>query len=450
MIGNGTLNRGRWLTRSALGIALATGVVAAGTLAPTAAMAQKKKDKAPKMEFSKNFVAVAAPAQEAVNTLDANDTAAVASAKTAVDQAYGAIENDDDRYLAGSLAVSLGGKIKDPAMQRRGLKDMLASGKTDAESTARFNSLVGQLSYQAKDYAEAIQYMEAAKAAGYQDGNADALLAEAYLANGNTAKGLNILKTSLASQAAAGQPGPESWYRRGLSAAYQAGMVNEAGDFGMMLVKAHPTPKNVGVAATIVREAGKFGSQETLDLMRLMGRTNSYAEKRDYIEYIEAADPRRLPGEVISVIDAGVSSGMLNTSEVFVSDARSQAQGRLSADRAGLDAYASDAGKAGATESTISGAADALLSYGRAAEAEALYTTALTKPGVDRDRTLTRLGIAQYDQGKLAAAQETFAKVSGTRAPIARLWGAYTAAKASGVTASANAAPVSAAATTGS
>ncbi|MEZ5692277.1 MAG: hypothetical protein R3D99_00185 [Altererythrobacter sp.] len=429
MIGNGTSNRGRWLTRSALGIALAMGVVATGTLTPTPAVAAKK-NKAPKMSFSKAFVAVAGPAQTAIDGLDANDAAAVASAKGLLDQAFAAIEVEDDRFMAGTLAVSLGGKLNDPQMQRKGLKAMLASGKADPASVPRFNSIVGQLAYQAGDYGEAIQYIETAKTAGFADDSSDAILAEAYIANNQATKGLGILKASLAQKAASGEAAPEAWYRRGLAAAYKAGMVGEASDFGTMLVQGYPTSKNVGLAATIIREAGAFSSQETLDLMRLMGRTNSYNEERDYVEYIEAADPRRLPGEVLQVINAGIASGKLNSSGVFVADAKSQASGRLSADKAGLDSYARDAAKPSANEATVSGAADALLSYGRAAEAEALYTAALTKAGVDRERTLTRLGIAQFDQGKLAAAQQTFAKVTGKRASIAKLWAAYAAAKA--------------------
>jgi hypothetical protein len=78
------------------------------------------------------------------------------------------------------------------------------------------------------------------------------------------------------------------------------------------------------------------------------------------------------------------------------------------------------------------GTADAFLSYDQPAEAEALYTIALTKPGVDAGRALTRLGIAQVDQGKAAEAQATFAKVTGPRKPIADLWSIYAAQKAKG------------------
>ena len=53
-------------------------------------------------------------------------------------------------------------------------------------------------------------------------------------------------------------------------------------------------------------------------------------------------------------------------------------------------------------------------------------------PGLDTQRLLTRVGIAQFDQGKYADAQATFAKVTGPRQPMAQLWALYAAQKAKG------------------
>ena len=50
--------------------------------------------------------------------------------------------------------------------------------------------------------------------------------------------------------------------------------------------------------------------------------------------------------------------------------------------------------------------------------------------GVETPMVLTRLGIAQYDQGKYAEAIETFKKVEGARKEIASLWALYATSKA--------------------
>lgn len=448
--------RGNLFARSALGIALAFGVAVGGAAVSTPAFAAK--DKAPKLNFSKGFLAAAVPAQTAVEkakgrseveaakaqlnaALQSRDEAKITSAEAAVsasiaeekaliDQAFAVIENEDDRFFAGNLAVNLGSIAGDANLQRQGIKAMLASGKLGAEDIPRFNGIAGQLAYQAGDYAEAHKYLQVAVDSGFTDNNTEALLSEAYIADNNPTQGLAVLKKALVSHAATGTPAPENWYRRGLATTYKAGMLNDAVEFGSLLIKDYPQPANVGMAATIVRELGQFSTQETLDLMRLMGRTNSYAEQRDYIEYIEAADTRRNPSEALEVIEAGLAAGKLSASDTSVADWRTQAQGRIAADKASLSSYESDARKPSATEAIVTGAADALLSYKQPAKAEELYTLALGKPGADTPRVLTRLGIAQMDQGKYAAAQETFGKVTGKRTSIAKLWQAYAASKA--------------------
>jgi tetratricopeptide (TPR) repeat protein len=423
-------NRSSFLSRTALAAALALSIVTGGALvAPDAAHAAKAP-KPPKLNLSKAFVAAAQPAQAAVNAVVAGDAATETAAKTAVDAAIAAITSPDDKFTAGTLMLNLGTKAKKTDYQRQGLTMMLDSGKADPATLPQLYAAAGQLAYQAKDYANAERYLQAAIDNGNTDASLKVVLGETYISNNQVAKGMDVLKTAIQGSKAAGQVAPESWYRRGLASAYRAKAVNEAGEFGAMLIKDHPTSTNVGVAATIVRELANYGGQDNLDLMRLMGRSNGFAETRDYIEYIEAADPRRLPGETLEVIAAGIASGKLRANDTFVADMKAQATGRLAADKASLAGYEADARKPSASEVTISGAADALLSYGKSAQAEELYKLALAKPGIDANRALTRLGIAQFDQGKYADAQASFAKVTGPRTALARLWGGYAASKA--------------------
>ena len=164
--------------------------------------------------------------------------------------------------------------------------------------------------------------------------------------------------------------------------------------------------------------------------MRLMGRTSSYAEERDYIEYIQAADARRLPGEVLKIIEAGIGAGKLRAADMFVAEARTIASERVAADRVSLTGLERDARAANATGATVAGAGDAFLSYDQPAKAEEFYGIAMSKPGIDMERALTRLGIAQFDQGKFADAQTTFDRVAGGRKVIAQLWALQSAQRA--------------------
>ena len=315
-------------------------------------------------------------------------------------------------------------------MQRRGLEAMLGSGKVAPADAPRLQYYLGQFAFDQKDYATARTALQTAVTGGFVENDVHGLLAEAYLSDNQVPQGLTILKQAIAARNATPNKAPAGWYRRGLGAAYSAKLLDQAADFAMSLVQAYPAATNWSGAITVVREIGKFPAQETLDLMRLMGRTNSYAEERDYIEYIQAADPRRLPGEVLKVIEQGVAGGKLRANDPFVAEARTIASGRIAADRASLVSLERDARAPSASAATVSGAADAFLSYGDAAKAEALLNLAAGKPGAEQDRLLTRLGIAQLDQGNYAAASANFAKVGGARRYIAQLWGIYAAQKA--------------------
>ena len=174
----------------------------------------------------------------------------------------------------------------------------------------------------------------------------------------------------------------------------------------------------------MVRTFGGLDVQAMLDLFRLMDRSGALENDpkfvhSEYKEYIESADPRRLPGEVVRVIDKGIASGALAQSDTWVAEARQNASGRVGADKASLAGEVSGAKAAGGVRAL--GLGDAFLSYGNAAQAEELYKAALNG-ATDANVALTRLGIAQYDQGKYADAKANFEKVTGPRQPVARLW----------------------------
>ena len=456
-------------TSLALRAALALGIMSSAAAMSVPALAQKAPA-APKISLSKAFQPLAVAASKAIETAktradvvaartavtnaqtvlqQARGAAARAPAQAALDTALAALGNTvapekalvegafagatsaDDRYMSGNLAISLGDLAKDTRLQRRGLEAMLGSGKVAPADAPRLQYYLGQFAFDQKDFATARTALHAAVSGGFQDNDVQGLLAEAYLSDNQVPQGLTVLKQAIAARNATPNKAPAGWYRRGLGAAYTAKLLDQAADFAMTLVQAYPQASNWAGAITVVREIGKFPAQETLDLMRLMGRTNSYAEERDYVEYIQAADPRRLPGEVLKVIEQGVAGGKLRTNDPFVAEARTIANGRIAADRASLVGLERDARAPSATGATVSGAADAFLSYGQAAKAEALYMVAMSKPGAEADRLLTRLGIAQLDQGNLTGAQASFARVGGgARKYIAQLWGIYAAQKA--------------------
>ncbi|NOU04056.1 MAG: hypothetical protein HOO94_10460 [Novosphingobium sp.] len=457
--------RSTLFTRSALGLALALGAAAGTVIAASPAVAKEKAPAVPKIVPSKAFAPLYGPMKTALDNagkrqdvLDAKTAVATAAAgvnaasgkaardaaranydatvkalgdklaaeKTQLDQLVPAISTPDDKLIYGQLAFGLGKLAEDKPLQRKGLQASVDSGKLVPEQQAQFNFFVGALSYDMRDWAAARAALQNAITAGYKQNDSESLLAEAYINDNQAAEGLKVLETAIAGRTTAA---PEEWLRRGVVVAYKAKLADKATTFGSKLVSAYPTTQNWALAIAVLRDTARYPSQETVDLLRLMDRTNSYMEGRDYVEFIQAADPRRAPGEVLKVVNAGLNSGKLSAKDVFVTEAKTIASGRIATDKASLPAAERDARAGSATATVVMAAADAYLSYDNPAKAAELYQLALGKPGVDLPRALTRLGIAQTDLGQIAAAQATFAKVEGPRKAMAQLWSAYAASK---------------------
>ena len=462
--------RAKFFTRTALGLALAVGF-AAGSATPVLAKdkpANDQKAKEAKFAPSKAFIPVyvaakaaieaagkradviaarqaAADAQTALKSAQGKkaqadararyDAAAatvgplLAAEKVAVEKTTTVAVNADDKFLAGQLLVSLGTMAIDPSMQRRGVQLQFDSGKINATDKPKDLMVLGNLAMDAKDYAAARASFLAASDAGAVPGEALINLTDAYIKDGQAAAGLKVLQSAVVKTGAAA---PESWMRYGIATSYRAKLPSEAAMFSNELVSLYPNKENWALAIAVVRDLNGYQGLDQLDLLRLMQRTNSFSEERDYVEYVQAATKRGMPGEALKLINAGVTSGMLKPNDQFVVDAKKEATARIGADRASLPAQERDARGPKGTAVTITAAADTMLSYDMSAKAEELYQLALAKPGVDGMRVNLRLGIAQADQGKYAEALASFAKVTDGRAPIAQLWSAYAKAKAAG------------------
>src|SRR5688572_25344819 len=173
----------------------------------------------------------------------------------------------------------------------------------------------------------------------------------------------------------------------------------------------------------------QLDAQARLDLLRLMLVTNAMSDRREFEDYIEAADPRIMANEVDRVLAAGVQAGVWSSGDPYYTEVKAIVDQRAPADRRDAPGLATEA-RGTANGSAALNAGDVFLSLGSWAEAEEMFALALQKGGVDRDRTLTRLGIAQAQQGKKAEASATLKQVGGARAPVAQMWSAYVESRA--------------------
>ena len=463
------MKRAKFFARTALGLALAMGV-AAGTASPVWAK-DKPKDapkEAPKLAPSKAYIPVYVAAKSALeaaakrpDVMAARQTATDAQAaaksaqgkaaktaaqakadaavaavgpllaaeKAAVDKSAATATNADDKFLAGQLELSLGTLAMDLRMQRTGVQQQLDSGKIAAADKPKYLMVMGNLSMDLKEYAAARTAFQAASDAGAAPSEALINLADSFIKDNQTAAGLKVLQDAVVKS---GASAPEGWMKYGIASAYKAKLTNDASMFANELVALYPTKGNWALAIAVVRDLNGFQGHDQIALLRLMQRTGSFSEERDYVEYIQALSKRGLPGEALKIIDQGVAAGLIKTNDQFVIDARKESTARVVSDRNSLPGQEREARASAASAATTTAAADTFLSYDQPAKAEELYKLALAKPGVETARVNLQLGIAQADQSKYADAQASFAKVTDARAPIAQLWSSYAKAKAAG------------------
>ena len=427
-------------SRPSSAIAMALVLAATGALGMTAfaqpASAQKKQEER-KPEYSKDWVKVYNPLNEALQA----ETPDLAAAKALVPSLLAATSSADEKRAAGGVIFNLGNSADDQALQIQGMKLMLDSGLLEPNLAGQLNWGLYQIYRGQDNIAESRAALEAAIDSNYSfeanmsDGSVrrigppemQRLIADMYFDADQTAEGIAYLSGVIDGLKSAGEPIPETLIRAGLAQAYENNMGAESTRFVALLAEQYPNPTTWGDAVIITLNAKDYPNPEAIDLLRLSRRINVYNDTRILSEYVELLDSRRYPGEVVAAIDEGFALSNIDKTDPYLVESRRDAAGRVETDRRELSNLAADARKPGATLKTLVVAGDTFLSYDQPAEAEEFYTKALGMSGVETPVVLTRLGIAQYDQGKYAEAVETFKKVEGARRELANLWAIYAA-----------------------
>ena len=430
------------LALAAAGFALVGGAA----MTATPALAQKKKaEKAASGEYSKEFRAAAGPAQEAMQKasalaeeskkLQAAGNAAAATAKReeakaaflagkpAVDALAPLAKSGDEQVLVGEYQLQIAAFSDDQKGQQAALERILASGKANPASAGAYNYFAGAFAYQDKDYPKAIERLLAAKQLGYKD--ADAMLIDAYLQGGQVDQGLKMAREAIAARQAAGQPMTDDLFTRPALALQKADRKPEMMEFVLGRVQYFPTAEYWGNAVDMVVQQNP-ALDAKLDLLRLKSTAGLMRDEYDYTTYSYLAAEEGLPAESLAAIAEGrakVKLGAAATTELRDREAKQKA--RLATDTkaslTGSEAAARSANNGRIAKST----GDAWLNHNEYAKAAAMYQLSLEKGGVDANLLNTRIGIALAKQGDKAGAKAAFAKVTGPRANVAKLWTIY-------------------------
>ena len=436
------------ISRLALAVA---GFALAGTAAMTAtpALAQKKKaekaEKASSGDYSKEFRAAAGPAQEAMQKaaalgdeskkLQAAGDAAGAAAKKAeakaaflaakptVDALAPIAKTPDEQVLVGEYLLQIAVFSDDNKGQQDALERILSSGKVNPASAGAYNYFAGAFAYQDKNYPKAIERLAAAKQLGYKD--ADAMLIDAYLQGGQVDQGLKMAREAIAARQASGQAMTDDLFTRPALALQKTNRKPEMMEFVLGRVQYFPTAEYWRNAIDMVVQQSPTVDAK-LDLLRLKSTAGIMRDEYDYTTYSYLAAEEGLPAESLAAITEARTKAKLGAAAVTeLRDREAKQKARLATDTKASLCGSETAARSAANGRIAKSTGDAWLNHNEFAKAAAMYQLSLEKGGVDANLLNTRIGIALAKQGDKAGAKAAFAKVTGPRANIAKLWTIY-------------------------
>lgn len=407
----------KMVSSMALAVALVLGGVA-GT-----ASAAPKKEEAAKPALSDAERKTLAPLQTAVNAKD------WATAKAALPAAQAAAQGPDAKYYLGQFIITIGLGTNDEALQSQGLDMMIDSGKVPAAELPKFYSNQAVFASKAKNNAKAEAAFAKVLELTPNDPNAMINLAKAKLDLNKNAEAMTLLERAIAAQQAAGQKPDENLIKYALQLNLDAKNQAKSLELSRALLAAYPSAANWKTSLAIFQRSAALDKSAQLDLLRLMRVSKSFTQAGEYLELAQQLDVAGLPGEAKSVLQEGVASGKLTTSQPGYVELMRTIGPRSQGDRASL---AAEEGRAmsGPSGTLALKLADAWAGYGDYAKAVSLYRAALQKGGVDANLVNTHLGMALAQSGDRAGAEQAFKAVTGPRAELAGLWLSWMASRA--------------------
>lgn len=399
----------------ALATALVLGVGAGGT----AAQAKKAEEpKAAKATYSEAEQKALLPLQTAVTAKNWD------AAKAALPAAQAASQGADARYALGRMEIDVGFGANDDSLKAQGVDLMIDSGKLSPVDLPKFYQNQAVFATNAKNYPKAETAFGKMLELNPNDSTTIVSLAQLKLQQKKNGEALPLIERAIQIKEAAGQKPEEILYKYALQLNIDAKNGPRSVALSRQLLGAYPTAENWKTALMIYQRSATLDSPAQLDLLRLMRASKSFTQAGEYLDLAERLDTAGLPGEAKSVLDEGVASGKLATSQPGYVELIRTVGPRSQGDRASLDKEQARA-LAGPSGSLTLKLADAYAGYGDYTKAVPLYRASLQKGGVDANVVNTRLGIALASSGDRAGATEAFKAVTGPRADLAGLWIAY-------------------------
>ncbi|MCY7338629.1 MAG: hypothetical protein LH465_01520 [Sphingomonas bacterium] len=358
---------------------------------------------------------IAVIAKDAAN-IPARVAAAQALAKTPDDKCFiglmqqqAAVDRGDLKGLSAAIEAQLG------------------SGVVPSTRIAMLYENLGRMQFNARAYSDAAATFERALQIAPTAASAVVMLAETRVKQNRVADALPLYKKAIALESAAGRKADQNWYKRSVSAAYDA---KSPLAFGLARdwIAAYPSAQNWRDAIRIHAALSGLDNAGLIDMYRLARINRALAGEADYGRYAQVALAKGFAGEAKAMLEEGFAANAIDRNSAVFKPLYAEATTKAAGDRAALGGQAKTA-QAGTAVKPLMALGEAYFGYGDYAQAATMFRAAQAKTGVDAELANLRLGMALAASGDKPGAKAALDLVTGSRAEIARYWLAYLAAR---------------------
>lgn len=314
----------------------------------------------------------------------------------------------------------------DVATATKSWNTVLASGQLGPAERQKVMQALYGMYFNAKDYAQAIEWMNRYAKEGGADPAMRPTLVRAYYLSGDTARATTELDADLKAEVAAGRmPAEDSLKLLVLIAEKQADK-NAYAAAVERLATYYPKKEYSGVLLSRVLTRPGFSQRLSLDVYRLRLANGPLKSAADYADAAQLALQAGFPAEARKIVEMGYQANLLGTGP----DAAMHKKLKDQATRAAADDLKTmDAGIAGAKAAKdgtgLTNLGYAYVTAGQADKGLPLMESGIAKGGLKHpDDAKLHLGVAQLAAGKKPEAIQTFKSVQGSdgTADLARLW----------------------------
>lgn len=409
-------------------LVLAAMTMTGAAVVATPAVAQKKKEEAPKApKPSKAAQKDLAEIQKLVNASDF----AGAKAKIAEVEAKGNLTEEDLFYI-NNFKLQAASQLQDNALLASALEGMAGNKYTPASEVPKVHSNLVALALQAEDYPAAIKWLQVAHNANPDDVETILNIGKVYYQQGDFNNAIANFQKAVDTSNRLGQRADENVFKLMAQAAMQ-GKNNAALQSAMAaLVTNYPNPTNWRDTLVLYRDQPGITDPMILDSYRLQLAANALAGERDFIEMAELANKRGLPAEAKKVLEKGLAENVFVQAKASANELLGLVRNSTAADLRDLPGLEKEARAAKTGDLAASTVGEGWLSHGNYAKAVEFYELGLQKGVKDASETNLRYGIALVGAGRAADALPVFGSVSGKLKPLADLWAVFAQQKAKG------------------